>query len=243
MTNRTNSVSTIIKTYDDSAVAKHHGGAPSLKELLIESLRALETQTLLPREILVVDSSAGDGIAETLRRYTPASEVPIRRVPLAPADFSYPHALNWGIQHAEGEIVVSLSGDAIPANARWLEALVAPLANPDIAGAFSRHVARPGAPRHGQNDSGCGGGIAQQPHLCATRITCSPTPVPLSAKSWHCKFPSMKLCPNSKITPGLKESKARAMPSPMWENQKSTIRTAHPAQRRCGAWCTTSSCV
>lgn len=144
MTQPNNTISIIIKTYDNSHVPGRPANFPTLKTLLVDSLRALEAQTLLPREILVVDSSAGDGIADTLRDYVQTTDVPVRRVPLAPADFSFPRALNLGIRHASGEIAVSLSGDATPANDRWLEALVAPLANPQVAGAFSRHVPRPG---------------------------------------------------------------------------------------------------
>lgn len=143
MTNQNDSISIIIKTYDNSQIAGRPADFPTLKALLVDSLHALEAQTVLPREIIVVDSSAGNGIEETLRDYVQTTTIPIRRVPLAPADFSYPHSLNWGIQHAEGEIVVSLSGDATPANDRWLETLVAPLADPKVAGSFSRHVARP----------------------------------------------------------------------------------------------------
>jgi rhamnosyltransferase len=146
MIHQTNTISIIIKTYDNSHVAGRPTGVPTLKALLVDSLRALEAQTVLPHEILVVDSSKGDGIAETLRGYVASTDVPIRRIPLAPADFSYPHSLNLGIQRAGGEIVVSLSGDATPAHDRWLETLVAPLANSNVAGAFSRHVARPGVP-------------------------------------------------------------------------------------------------
>lgn len=138
-----NTISIIIKTYDNSLIPGRPADFPTLKTLLVDSLRAIEMQTLLPHEVLVVDSSAGDGIAAMLRDYVQTTGVPIRRIPLAPADFSYPHALNLGIQHAEGDITVSLSGDATPANDRWLETLVAPLANPQVAGSFSRHVARP----------------------------------------------------------------------------------------------------
>jgi len=110
------------------------------------TLRVLDEQTFQAHEVLVVDSSAGDGIAEVVQDHAPVSEFAVRRVPLAPEKFSYPRSLNLGVQHAMGDIVVSLSGDATPANASWLGELVAPLANPEIAGAFSRQVARPGMP-------------------------------------------------------------------------------------------------
>ena len=135
-------VSVVIKTYDDSHRAVH--GVPTLKALLQETLRMIEAQTFLPFEVLVVDSSAGDGIAEVLQQYGPVQAFSLHRVPLDAECFSYCRAMNVGVQEAQGEIVVSLSGDATPASERWLETLVAPLADPKVAGAFSRHVARPG---------------------------------------------------------------------------------------------------
>lgn len=137
-------VSVVIKTFDDSAVAARRS-FPSLPELLLETLHALETQTLPPQEVLVVDSSPGDGIARVIERFSTSSALTIRRLPIDLESFSYPRALNLGVQAAQCEVVVSLSGDATPANDEWLETLVAPLRNPDVAGAFSRHVARPGS--------------------------------------------------------------------------------------------------
>ena len=137
-------VSVVIKTFDNSHRAVR--GFPTLKELLVTTLQVLEAQTFLPYEVLVVDSSAGDGIAEILQQYGPVHAFRLRRISLVMECFSYCHAMNVGVQEAEGEIVVSLSGDATPANERWLETLIAPLENPKVAGAFSRHIARPGLP-------------------------------------------------------------------------------------------------
>lgn len=137
-------VSVVIKTYDNSHRAVR--GFPTLKALLVTTLQMLEAQTFVPYEVLVVDSSAGDGIAEVLQQYGLVQAFHLRRVPLVMERFSYCRAMNSGVQEAQGEIVVSLSGDATPANERWLEALLAPLEDPKVAGAFSRHVARPGVP-------------------------------------------------------------------------------------------------
>lgn len=136
------SVSVVIKTYDDSITAGRR--SIPLKETLVVTLRALAEQTLRPHEILVIDSSAGEGIAEMIRAHAPTIDIAVRRVPLAPESFNHPRALNLGIQHAQGDVVASLSGDATPANDSWLENLVAPLADPKVGGAFGRHVARPG---------------------------------------------------------------------------------------------------
>lgn len=137
-------VSVVIKTYDNSHRVVRD--IPTLKQLLVVTLQMLEKQTFLPSEVLVVDSSAGDGIAEALQQYGPVQAFPLRHVPLVMECFSYCHAMNVGVQEATGEIVASLSGDATPANERWLEALIAPLENPKVAGAFSRHIPRPGVP-------------------------------------------------------------------------------------------------
>ncbi len=135
-------VSVVIKTYDNSHRVVR--GVPALKELLVVTLQMLEKQTLLPYEVLVVDSSAGDGMTQVLQQYGPVRVFRLRHVPLVMECFSYCHAMNVGVQEAQGDIVVSLSGDATPANERWLEALVAPLEDSKVAGAFSRHVPRPG---------------------------------------------------------------------------------------------------
>jgi rhamnosyltransferase len=137
-------VSVVIKTYDDSAIGARRL-VPTLLELLVKTLRALEGQTLVPQEVLVVDSSPGDGIVSVIERYAASSELAIRRLSIDSESFSYTRALNLGVQAARCELVVSLSGDATPANEMWLEKLVAPLRDTEVAGAFSRQVARPGA--------------------------------------------------------------------------------------------------
>jgi cellulose synthase/poly-beta-1,6-N-acetylglucosamine synthase-like glycosyltransferase len=139
-------VSVVIKTYDDAPTAtsspRRSGG---LRDLLATTLQAIERQTLHPHEVHVVDSSVGDGIAEVISNHVTVAEFPIRRVALVQERFSHPRALNVGIQNARGDVIVSLSGDATPANELWLEKLVAPLADPEVAGAYSRQIARPGA--------------------------------------------------------------------------------------------------
>jgi rhamnosyltransferase len=138
------SVSVVIKTYDDSVTSNRRRPFATLKKLLVMTLRALEEQTLRPGEIVVVDSSVGDGIAQVIQNHSPIREIPIHRVALPHQKFSYPKVLNLGVQKAVGDVVVSLSGDATPANALWLEKLVAPFANPEVAGAYSRQIAHPG---------------------------------------------------------------------------------------------------
>jgi GT2 family glycosyltransferase len=144
-------VSVVIKTYDDRE--KHRRApeerqpAPVLVGYLLETLDALRRQTLAPQEVLVVDSSRGDGILRALEAPEASIGVPVRRVPIPSQEFSHPRALNVGVREAAGEIVSILSGDATPANERWLESLVVPLSDPQVAGTYSRQIQRPGVPQ------------------------------------------------------------------------------------------------
>jgi len=144
-------VSVVIKTYDDRE--KHRRApeerqpAPVLVGYLAETLDALRRQTLAPQEVLVVDSSRGDGILRALEAPEASIGVPVRRVPIPSQEFRHPRALNLGARMASGEIVSILSGDATPANERWLETLIGPLVDPSVAGTYSRQIHRPGVPQ------------------------------------------------------------------------------------------------
>jgi len=144
-------VSVVIKTYDDRE--KHRqapgerGAGPVLVGYLAETMEALRQQTLAPHEVLVVDSSRGDGIIRALEAAEASIGVSVRRVPLPSQEFSHPRALNLGVREASGEIISILSGDATPANERWLESLIGPLSGSRVAGTCSRQIPRPGVPQ------------------------------------------------------------------------------------------------
>jgi rhamnosyltransferase len=144
-------VSVVIKTYDDREKHRQAPGeqqpAPVLVGHLLETLDALRRQTLAPHEVLVVDSSRGDGIIRALESPEASIGVPVHRVPLASQEFSHPRALNLGIREASGDIISILSGDATPANERWLASLIEPLCDSRVAGTCSRQIPRPGVPQ------------------------------------------------------------------------------------------------
>ena len=141
-------VSVVIKTYDDREESRRaRQSGPALVGYLLETLDALRRQTLPPHEVLVVDSSRGDGIVRALKAPEASSGLPIRRVPLPSQEFSHPRALNLGVREASGEIISILSGDATPANERWLASLIGPLSDSRVAGTCSRQIQRPGVPQ------------------------------------------------------------------------------------------------
>ena len=93
-------------------------------------------------EVLVIDSGSQDGSLELLKQY------PVRLIQIPPESFNHGETRNLGARCANqsSQYIVFLSHDAVPANPSWLECLVEPLiADPEVAGAFSRHVPRPEA--------------------------------------------------------------------------------------------------
>lgn len=100
---------------------------------------ALRVQTATPQEILVVDSQSEDGTAQTARQLGCRVEV-IER-----ASFDHGGTRDMALRMTDGEAVVFMTQDAMPAHARSLEQLLAPLADPAVAAVGGRQIARPEA--------------------------------------------------------------------------------------------------
>jgi rhamnosyltransferase len=90
-------------------------------------------EPIVPAELVLVDSLSTDATASLA-----AADPRIRLVPIP--DFSHGRARNLGAREARGEIVVLLTQDAVPADRRWLAALLAPFADPQVVASYSRQV-------------------------------------------------------------------------------------------------------
>lgn len=111
-------------------------GEPYIDELL----RAVKQQAgrVTVREIIAVDSGSRDRTRDILLRH----KVEVVQIP--PHEFGHGKTRNLAASHATGDFLVFLTQDATPADDLWLDNLVAPLlADPQIVGAFSRHLPRP----------------------------------------------------------------------------------------------------
>jgi rhamnosyltransferase len=100
-------------------------------------LAAVRTQET-PRavEIVAFDSGSSDGTVGLLREFgARITEIP-------PAEFNHGATRNQAIAAARAPLVVLLTQDAVPAHARWLEALLAPFADLDVAGTYARQIPR-----------------------------------------------------------------------------------------------------
>ena len=89
-------------------------------------------------EIIAVDSGSRDASLDILRAAC------VRLVTIPPQEFGHGTTRNLAAAHAQGDYLVFLTQDASPANADWLENLLAPVvADPLVVGAYSRHIPRP----------------------------------------------------------------------------------------------------
>ena len=91
-------------------------------------------------DLLIVDSGSTDSTIEIARSQG------ARVLELPPGEFDYSKAMNIGIDNVLGDIVVSLSAHAIPADEGWLATMVAAFEDPRVAGVSSRQVPWPDAP-------------------------------------------------------------------------------------------------
>lgn len=86
-----------------------------------------------PLEVILVDSMSTDAT-----RSLAAADSRVRVVPIP--DFSHGRARNRGASVARGEIVVLLTQDALPADGKWLDGLLAPFSDPQVVASYSRQL-------------------------------------------------------------------------------------------------------
>jgi rhamnosyltransferase len=110
-------------------------------EALAETLAAIASQDLagdgspLPRpEIVAIDSGSRDSTLATLKRHGIAPTC------IPPEAFSHGGTRNLGARLAQGEWLIYLSQDAVPAHPRWLANLTRHLRDPQVAAAFGRQL-------------------------------------------------------------------------------------------------------
>lgn len=109
-------------------------------------LGLLESQTLKPREILVVDSSSDDGTPAKVVKHPKVELVMIER-----KDFNHGVTRDMALKRTAGDFVCFLTQDAVPASERYLERLVAPmLADESIALVSGRQLPKADARRFEQ---------------------------------------------------------------------------------------------
>jgi rhamnosyltransferase len=90
-------------------------------------LSGIMQQTVQDVEIVVVDSGSTDATLAIASRY------PARVLSISPDEFSFGRSLNIGCQAATGAFIVVASAHVYPVYKNWLEHLLAPFSDPQIA--------------------------------------------------------------------------------------------------------------
>ncbi len=90
-------------------------------------LSGIEQQSIDDREVILVDSGSTDATLAI------ASHFPVKIIKLPPEEFTFGHALNVGCSHAGGEYLVFASAHVFPVFPDWLEQLLRPFDDPQVA--------------------------------------------------------------------------------------------------------------
>ena len=91
-----------------------------------------------PDEVVLVDSNSTDNTREIAAGFDRVRVIPI-------AKFSHGGSRNLGAYEARGDLIVFLSQDALPRGDDWLEKLLIPFEDPQVAATYSRQVPYPDA--------------------------------------------------------------------------------------------------
>ncbi|HNV86594.1 MAG TPA: glycosyltransferase family 2 protein [Candidatus Omnitrophota bacterium] len=121
-------------------------------------------------EVIAVDSGSTDRTLPILQKHK------IRTLQIRPEEFSYGRALNYGIAHAQGDIICNLSVHCLPADHNWLEKLILPILAGTAHASFGRQI--PSA----------GGNLLEEIHLAKLFPPAGPIPPPLPFSNAHCAF-------------------------------------------------------
>ncbi len=103
------------------------------KKTIFQVISAITTQTI-PATIHILLTENNQLFAKDFKKY------PVKLTLIKKKDFHHSKTRNLALKHTQNPIIVFLSADAIPKNKFWLENLIKPLKNKNVAGTFSRQI-------------------------------------------------------------------------------------------------------
>jgi glycosyltransferase involved in cell wall biosynthesis len=95
-------------------------------------LEGIHRQTLDDLEVILVDSGSTDNTVAI------AEEYGAKIVHIAKEEFTFGRSLNYGVRAAQGEFIVNVSAHCYPVYPDWLELLLAPFENDNLAVSYGK---------------------------------------------------------------------------------------------------------
>ncbi len=109
-------------------------------------LDKLISQSLSPAEIIVVDSQSDDGTPALVSQYIANhTGQNIRFIGIERKDFDHGATRDMALRESNGDFVLFLTQDAMPANKHYIENLMKPFSDEKVALVTGRQIARPDA--------------------------------------------------------------------------------------------------
>lgn len=109
-------------------------------EALLTLVDRLLEQTIPPEEIVVVDSASDDGMPERA-----AEKEKVRLISIRREEFDHGGTRDLALRTCTVPFAVMITQDAMPADRRCMENLLAPFTDPAVAAVCGRQIARPEA--------------------------------------------------------------------------------------------------
>lgn len=107
---------------------------------VIEStLKAVLDQTMSNFDLVNIDSGSTDETLDVIKKYNKSGKI----LTIKPEEYIPGKVLNMGIENAAGDILVFINSDATPQNPDWMEKLVEPFKDKDVAATFGQQIPRP----------------------------------------------------------------------------------------------------
>ena len=97
-------------------------------------------QTIIPDEIIIIDSSSDDDTVEIFRSFKEVSLIEIKR-----KDFNHGGTRDMALRCCRGEIVIFMTQDAVPADNKLIENLLKPFADNTVACTTARQLPKDSA--------------------------------------------------------------------------------------------------
>ena len=113
-------ISIIIRTYNE-------------ENFIGNLLTSISKQRFKDYEIIIVDSGSTDNTLKIVRNFKN-----IKVIEISSREFSFGRSLNIGIRKAFGEYIVFISAHCYPVNNLWLEKIVEPFKNKNVAMVYGK---------------------------------------------------------------------------------------------------------